>query len=124
MAVTATECLPEQHATLPEVFYKDDNVTVYAFMVSKATPSPVHESSTAGVAELGQKRKRSPEEDRPSKMTKTFDTHGLNPDEIRRTTIQYMFALKESSSNLVRCIFYCPRVVFFLSVLENRLERR
>jgi len=124
MALTVTECLPEQHTTLPEVFYKDDNVTVYAFTISKAITSTVHESSTADVAALGQKRKRSPEVDRPSKIAKTPDSYGLTPDEVPRKIIQYMFMSKESGSNFVRCVFCCLSPALFSLVLENPSERR
>jgi len=113
MALTVTECLPEQHVTLPEVFYKDDNVTVYAFTISKAIPAIVHEPSTADVAALGQKRKRSPEVDRPSKIAKVSDSYGLTPDEISRKTIQYMFMPTESGSNIVRCVFCCLSPALF-----------
>lgn len=123
MALAVTECLPEQHATLPEIFYKDDNVTVYAFTVSKAIPSTGHEPSTGDMAALGQKRKMSPEVDRPSKIAKASDSNGLTPDEIPRKTIPYMFMSKESGSNLVRCVFCCLSPVLFSLVLENSFER-
>jgi len=122
MTFTVDECLPEQRATLPEVFYKDNNVTVYAFTISKAIHSIV--LSTADVAALGQKRKRSPEVDRPSKIAKASDSYGLTPDEIPRKTIQYMFMPKESDSNLVRCVFCCLSPALFSLVLENSSERR
>ncbi|KAF5362391.1 hypothetical protein D9756_002186 [Leucocoprinus leucothites] len=104
MAVTTTECLSDQDATLPEVFYKDDNITVYAFPISNLVPFPKYEASMAALSKAGKKRKRSqspeenkPTEEKPSKVVKLDenDTLELSPDVLRETAIQLMFPPKQ-----------------------------
>jgi hypothetical protein len=123
--LSATDFLPDQDATQPEVSYKDENITVYTFPISPLVPFPHYETNPVGAVELGQKRKRASESDGPSKVAKltTHVTPELSPDEARENAMLLMFKPKRSSSRPV-CSVPNPHNICACSFPSDRRYKR
>lgn len=113
-----TEHLPDPAASHPEVVYKDENITVYSFLVSHLVAFPHFGDSVDDLVGPGQKRKRLEALDAPSKVPKYQDqqfTPQLTPDEQRRIAIHHMFKPKQLSQNSVHstCLSFNSDTHFF-----------
>ncbi|KXN86195.1 Zinc phosphodiesterase ELAC protein 2 [Leucoagaricus sp. SymC.cos] len=91
LTVSPIECLPDQDAAHPEVFFKDENITVYSFPISQPGSFPNFESSFADSDEPGQKRKRADAANEPRKVPRLNERNVPEPDGLRAATLKYMF---------------------------------